>query len=201
MCLPSGLEGYAEQLTKAGMGMNTTESQASLCVIFLLGNLSVSVTKEELSNLFGLEATPYLRSSCWVELACKQSGESKGFAFVNVPEHIAQELLKFNGIEFYGRPLQIEPAKAGPEDDKDKDKSKDKEGEDKEKDDKKKKQKPRGRPSNRGGGGYYRGGYRGGRGGGQFRRGQVRSKFNLPVLAADQVYQMIDGGVNLVNGK
>ena len=103
------------------------------------------MTKEELSNLFGLEATPYLRSSCWVELACKQSGKSKGFAFVNVPEHIAQELLKFNGIEFYGRPLNIEPAKSDPGDNKDEDKgkSKDKEGEDKEKDDKKKKEKSR----------------------------------------------------------
>ncbi len=80
-------------------------------VTFFLGNLDSRVSKEDICHLFGLEATSYLRSSCWVELTTDSEGKSKGYGFVSVPDHIAQQLVKFNGIDFYGKELKIEPAK------------------------------------------------------------------------------------------
>lgn len=144
-----------------------------------------------------------MRSSCWVELATDAGGKSKGYGFVSVPEHIAQQLVKFNGIDFYGKELKIEPAK-----DKD-----EKESTDEEKQDIKKKpkadEKPkktngaakrggksgRGQPSGRGRGQMYN--YNGG----QYRppRGGYRQRYNLPVLAQDQIFPLIDCGVNLTN--
>ena len=55
----------------------------------MTGNLSVKVTKEDLMRHFGLDSTPYLRSSSWIELAVERSGASQGFGFINVPEHLA----------------------------------------------------------------------------------------------------------------
>ena len=161
--------------------------------------------------MFGLEATSYLRSSCWVELATDTGGKSKGYGFVSVPEHIAQQLVKFNGIDFYGKELKIEPAK-----DKD-----EKESADEEKQDIKKKPKTEEKPKKTNGAPRRgaRGGGRGpptGRGrnqmynynysynGGQYRppRGaSYRQKYNLPVLAQDQIFPLIDCGVNLTNNK
>lgn len=77
-----------------------------------IGNLAKTVTQGDLIQLFGLEATTFLRQNCVIELAVDQkSGESKGFAFVTVPEHISGELKNLNNIEFYGRQLVIEESK------------------------------------------------------------------------------------------
>lgn len=156
--------------------------------------------------MFGLEATSYLRSSCWVELAMDASGKSKGYGFVSVPEHIAQQLVKFNGIDFYGKDLKIEPAR-----DKD-----EKEATDEEKQDIKKKPKTEEKPK-KNNGFPKRGGRGGGRGqpsgrgrsqmynynGGQYYqpRGGSRQKYSLPVLAQDQIFALIDCGVNLTNSR
>ena len=53
------------------------------------GNLSLKATKEDLARHFGLDSTPYLRSSSWIELAVDRPGASQGFGFINVPEHLA----------------------------------------------------------------------------------------------------------------
>ena len=53
------------------------------------GNLSLKATKEDLARHFGLDSTPYLRSSSWIELAVERPGASQGFGFINVPEHLA----------------------------------------------------------------------------------------------------------------
>jgi len=161
--------------------------------------------------LFGLEATSYLRSSCWVELATDAGGKSRGYGFVSVPEHIAQQLVKFNGIDFYGKELKIEPAR-----DKD-----EKETADEEKQDAKKKPKTDEKPK-KANGAPRRGGRGGGRGqpsgrgryppynynyygynGGQYRqpRASPRQKYSLPVLAQDQIFALFDCGVNLTNNK
>lgn len=172
---------------------------------FFLGNLDPRVSKEDICHLFGLEATSYLRSSCWVELATDASGKSRGYGFVSVPEHIAQQLVKFNGIDFYGKELKIEPARDKEE----------KESTDEEQPDTKKKPKPdekAKKPENN-----RRGRGRGGRQGqgwnnrnqnynsnynNQFvPRGGYRQKYNLPVLAEDQIFPVIDAGVNLTNGR
>ena len=170
------------------------------------------VSKDDICHLFGLEATSYLRSSCWVELATDAGGKSKGYGFVSVPEHIAQQLVKFNGIDFYGKELKIEPAK-----DKD-----EKESTEEEKQDIKKKpkteEKPkksnglprrggrgggRGQPSGRGRPQMYNYNYNYNYNDGQYRgpRGGSRQRFNLPVLAQDQIFSLIDCGVNLTNNR
>lgn len=145
-----------------------------------VGNLGSDVTTDDLIQLFGLGTTPYLRQSCCVELAtCEKTGKSKNFAFINVPEHVHSELMKLNGIEFYGKMIVIEEAKSKPDDDKE----------------------------NKGDRRQFRNGRRGG-GGGGYRRGnrkwgqkQPKSKFNLPTLEPDQVFHLVDGGVNLTNPK
>lgn len=78
---------------------------------FFVGNLSVKVTKEDLMRHFGLDSTPYLRSSSWIELAVERSGNSQGFGFINVPEHLADHLLQLNGTKLYDKVIRVEPAK------------------------------------------------------------------------------------------
>jgi len=62
-----------------------------ICLVCCVGNLSLKVTKEDLARHFGLDTTPYLRSSSWIELAVERSGASQGFGFINVPEHLASK--------------------------------------------------------------------------------------------------------------
>lgn len=146
-----------------------------------VGNLGANVTTEDLNQLFGLSATPYLRSNCSVEIAvCEKTGKSKNFAFINVPEHVHSELMKLNGIEFYGRQLVIEEAKTKPEDEKENKENKNK-------------RKSNGRNGKRGGynqrGGYRKWGAR------------PRNKYNVPTIDPEQVFHLVDGGVNLTNRK
>ena len=151
----------------------------------ILGNLGTNVTREDLINLFGLAATPYLKTSCTIEIAtCEKTGKSKNFAFINVPEHVHSELMKLNGIEFYGRQLVIEEAK-----------TKDDEKNEENKENRNKQQRSNYNNNRRGRGGYnnrYRGG-------GNNNRYNERKKYTVPTLEPDQVFHLIDGGCNLTN--
>jgi len=92
-----------------------------------VGNLGSNVTTDDLTQLFGLGTTPFLQKTCSVELACcEKTGKSKNFAIVTVPEHVHCELMKLNGIEFYGRQVVIEEAKTKHENDKESKDGKDK---------------------------------------------------------------------------
>ena len=63
-----------------------------------MGNLNKDIPEED---LFGLETTVYLRQSCTIKMPLdKNTGKSKGFAFLNVPQHVYNEVVKLNGIEF-----------------------------------------------------------------------------------------------------
>lgn len=159
-----------------------------------VGNLGSNVTNDDLNQLFGLGATPFLQQTCCVDVACDDKGKSKNFAIVTVPEHVHSELIKLNGIEFYGRQIVIEEAK-----------TKTSEAE-KDKENKEKKKGGGGRGynnyNNRGGGRGNNNNYRGGRGGrGRGWGGRPISKFNLPTLEPDQVFHLVDCGVNLTNPK
>jgi len=150
-----------------------------------VGNLGSNVTNEDLINLFGLGTTNFLQRTCSVELACcEKTGKSKNFAFVNVPEHVHSELMKLNGIEFYGKCLVIEEAKTKPDDDREKKENKDK-------------KKGRNTKGNTG-----RGRGRGGPNSGARKWGpRPKNKFNLPTLEPDQIFHLVDCGVNLTNPK
>jgi len=165
--------------------MSTTEAEPEIATKRIyVGNLGSNVTTDDLIQLFGLGTTQFLQRTCSVELAtCEKTGKSKNFAFVNVPEHVHSELMKLNGIEFYGRQVVIEEAKTKPENDK----------ESKDKDNKGKKGRSRGNA----GRGRGRGGAQGNRRWGP----RPKNKFNLPTLEPDQVFHLVDCGVNLTNPK
>ena len=75
-----------------------------------VGNLEEYVTTKDLIELFGLNTTIFLERTCSVELMMSPENSSKfeNYAIVNVPEEIHSEIIKLNGIEFYGRQLFIE---------------------------------------------------------------------------------------------
>ena len=77
-----------------------------------MGNLNKDITEEDLNQLFGLKTTVYLRQTCSIEMPLdKNTGKSKGFAFLNVPQHVYNELVKLNGIEFQNHFIRIEEAR------------------------------------------------------------------------------------------
>ena len=62
--------------------------------------------------MFGLRTSNYLRNTCHVKLIlCSKTSNSRGFAFVNGPEHVLKELVKLNGMEFQEKILVIDEAK------------------------------------------------------------------------------------------
>ena len=93
------------------MSTETSTKTDEPCKKIYVGNLADNVTTEDLTQLFGLSATPYLRSSCSIELKKDHKGKSKHFAFVTVPEHVSGDLLKLHNIEFYEQALIIEESK------------------------------------------------------------------------------------------
>ncbi len=75
-----------------------------------VGNLSRSTTQDELNVLFtqagGVTATEVITD--------RKSGESKGFAFVNMSaqEEAEEAISMFNGYELAGKELKVSMAKA-----------------------------------------------------------------------------------------
>ena len=63
-------------------------------------------------ELFGSETIQCLRNTCRINLiTSKSTGKHRGFAFITTPDHVHDELLKLNGVEFKGRPIIVETAK------------------------------------------------------------------------------------------
>ena len=87
----------------------TTEAEIIKKRIYV-GNLGPSVTKDDLVQLFGLSATPYNRETCCVDMATDKEGKSKNFAYITVPEFLHSEIIKLNGLEFFGKCVVIEEA-------------------------------------------------------------------------------------------
>ena len=57
--------------------------------------------------------TQYLRGTCRINLVIsKNTGKYQKFAFITTPDHVQDELLKLNGVEFKGRPIIVETAKS-----------------------------------------------------------------------------------------
>ena len=65
-----------------------------------IGNLNVNVTLDDIDELFGLKTTKYPRSNSYVEMPLNRNGQTRGFAFVTAPDHVRNELLKLNNIQF-----------------------------------------------------------------------------------------------------
>ena len=74
-----------------------------------VGNLNTNVKEEDINELFGLKSTEYLRQNCSVKMPIdRNTGKSKGFAFLKAPPHISGELIKLNGFEFQKQSIRIE---------------------------------------------------------------------------------------------
>ena len=81
-----------------------------------VGNLSEDINESDLFKLFGLRATNYLRDNSDVQIPLSENtGKKRGFAYVKVPRHVSDELLKLHGIGFKEKILVIEKAKTLPE--------------------------------------------------------------------------------------
>ena len=79
------------------------------CKKLYVGNLNPNVTEEDINELFGLKSTEYLRQNCSVEMPIdRNTGKSKGFAFLKAPTHVSDELI--NGFEFQKQSFRIENA-------------------------------------------------------------------------------------------
>ena len=99
-----------QQIQKQHIETNQQEKQT--CKTLYVGNLNKDITEEDLNQLFGLTTTVYLRQTCSIEMPLdKNTGKSKGFAFLNVPQHVYNELVKLNGIEFQNHFIRIEEAR------------------------------------------------------------------------------------------
>ena len=89
------------------MSASTESSDVAMKRIFV-GNLGTNVTTDDLVQLFGLSKSEFLKKTCSLELvAWKKNDKSKNYAFVTVPADIYDELMKLNGIEFYGRQVKV----------------------------------------------------------------------------------------------
>ena len=74
-------------------------------------NLHSDTTEEDLYKLFGLRSTQYLKQNCLVNMPLiNKTGESKGYAFIVIPEKVHQNLLKLDGKDLLGRQLLIKEA-------------------------------------------------------------------------------------------
>ena len=70
--------------------------------------LNKDLKEQDLSELFGFNATTYLQGNCRIELATDKGGENKGFGFAVMPEHVQKELLKLHEIEFLSNKIIID---------------------------------------------------------------------------------------------
>ena len=73
-----------------------------------IGNLNVNVTIDDIYKLFGLKTTKYLSSNAYVEMPLNRNGQT----FVTARDHIRNELLKLNNIQFRKKNLIIEAARS-----------------------------------------------------------------------------------------
>ena len=87
------------------------QQQNQLGKLFI-GNLNVSVTIDDIYELFSLKTTKYLRSNTYVEMPLNRNGQTRGFAFVTALDQVRNELLKLNNIQLREKNLIIEAARS-----------------------------------------------------------------------------------------
>ena len=57
--------------------------------------------------------TQYLRDTCRINLVIsKREGKHRRITFITTPDHVHDELLKLNGVEFQGRSMVAETTKS-----------------------------------------------------------------------------------------
>ena len=71
----------------------------------LVENLAAETNDANLKSLFGLLQTPFLVRTC--NIVFREEGNGRKSAIISAPEHVQAEVLKLNGIEFFGKKLRI----------------------------------------------------------------------------------------------
>ena len=79
--------------------------------MLFIGNLNLNVTIYDIYELFGLKTTKYLHSNTYVEMPLNRNGQTRGFAFASAQDHVRNELLKLNNIQFREKNFVIEVAR------------------------------------------------------------------------------------------
>ena len=59
-----------------------------------------------------MKSTKYLGSNTYVEMPLNRNVQTRGFAFVNAPDHVRNELLRLNNIQYREKNLIIEAARS-----------------------------------------------------------------------------------------
>lgn len=91
---------------------NTPKDLNSTPKRLFIGNLNPDVTENDLNDLFGLKKTKYLCQTCSIQMPIyKNTGKSKGFAFLTLPSHISDAVKELDGIQFQNFKIKIEEAK------------------------------------------------------------------------------------------
>ena len=68
----------------------------------LCQELNINATEEDINELIGHKSTEYLHQNCSAEMPIdKNTGKSKGFVFLKVPQHVFDELIKLTAFEFF----------------------------------------------------------------------------------------------------
>ena len=103
-CLQQYVVDIGQRIQKQHLQTNQEQVSKNIYV----GNLNKGIT-EDLNKLFGLKTKFYLRQAWSIEMPIeKNTSKSKGFAYLNVPQHVHNELIKLNDIEFQNHCIKIE---------------------------------------------------------------------------------------------
>ena len=103
----------AEPTVPKKLSLNSNDG--SIVKTLFIGNLNNNLAEQDLIELFRSQTANYLRNTCHVKLIlCSKISNSCDFAFVTGPEHVLNELVKLNGIDFQEIILVLDEAKKKP---------------------------------------------------------------------------------------
>ena len=109
-------EKVQEKVEKNQVNHNTYNRESDKKKTLILGNLSSFVTYNDIMGFFGLNATKYLRENCKLDFPMNpQTGKNKGCAYLTIPAHVADEIIKLNNIELKGQQIVMEDAQIKPQ--------------------------------------------------------------------------------------
>lgn len=80
-----------------------------VCRRLFVGNLDFGTNEQELQDLFSESGYKVVRATI---IKDRETGKPRGFGFVELgdPEEAAKAIEQFDGMEFAGRPLRVNPA-------------------------------------------------------------------------------------------
>ena len=100
-----------EKVEKNQVNHNTYNRESDKKKTLFLGNLSSFVTYNDIMGFLGLNATKYFRENCKLDFPINpQTGKNKGCAYLTIPAHVADEIIKLNNIELKGQQIVMEDA-------------------------------------------------------------------------------------------